>query len=90
MKTTQHLLDKLEDLFKELQYKVRYEKGNFKPGSCIILESKVIVVNKFATLDVKIGALLDILASIEVDESLLSEASQKFYQSLNKQAKLSF
>lgn len=84
VKATQHTLDKIEDLFKELQFKVRYEKGNFKPGSCVILEAKVVVVNKFATVDVKIAALLEILYSLEVDTSALSEPMQKFYHTLQQ------
>ncbi len=87
LKPTQNNLDRLEQLFKELQYKVRYEKGNFRPGSCVILEAKVVVVNKFATLDVKLAALTEILGSVQVDESLLSESSLKFYQPL-KQTKI--
>jgi len=82
MKATQATLDKIEDIFKLQQYKVRYEKGNFKPGSCLILDNKVVVVNKFATLDVKISALAEILSSVELDEGLLSEAQLKFLDQL--------
>ncbi len=82
MKISQATLDKIEEIFKAQQYKVRYEKGNFKPGSCLILEAKVVVVNKFATLDVKIAALSEILQQIEIDESLLNENQLKFLQSI--------
>lgn len=82
MKISQSTLDKIEEVFKALQYKVRYEKGNFKPGSCLILEAKVVVVNKFATLDVKIAALSEILQQISIDESLLNENQLKFLQGI--------
>ncbi len=82
MKISQGTLDKIEDLFKAQQYKVRYEKGNFKPGSCLILEAKVVVVNKFATMDVKIAALAEILQQIEIDENLFDENQQKFFHSI--------
>lgn len=85
MKATQGNLDKIEELFKVQQYKVRYEKGNFKPGSCLILDNKVVVVNKFATLDVKIAAFLEILSSIEIDEGLLSDVQQKFFDQIKNQ-----
>jgi hypothetical protein len=85
LKPTQHSLDKLEELFHELGYKVRYEKGNFKPGSCILLASKVIVANKFATIDVRINSLLEILNSIDADPSVLSEPMLKLYSSLKQQ-----
>jgi hypothetical protein len=82
MKISQSTLDKIEELFKTLQFKVRYEKGNFKPGSCLILEAKVVVVNKFATMDVKIAALSEILQQISIDETLLNENQLKFLQSI--------
>jgi hypothetical protein len=82
MKISQGTLDKIEDIFKAQQYKVRYEKGNFKPGSCLILEAKVVVVNKFATMDVKIAALAEILQEIEIDETLFDENQAKFFQSI--------
>jgi hypothetical protein len=82
MKISQSTLDKIEEVFKALQYKVRYEKGNFKPGSCLILEAKVVVVNKFATLDVKIAALSEILQQISIDETLLNENQLKFLQGI--------
>ncbi len=82
MKISQSTLDKIEEVFKALQYKVRYEKGNFKPGSCLILEAKVVVVNKFATLDVKIAALAEILQQISIDETLLNENQLKFLQGI--------
>ena len=82
MKISQGTLDKIEEIFKAQQYKVRYEKGNFKPGSCLILEAKVVVVNKFATMDVKIAALAEILMEIEIDETLFDENQAKFFQSI--------
>ncbi len=85
MKITQGTLDKIEDIFKVQQYKVRYEKGNFKPGSCLILEAKVVVVNKFATMDVKIAALAEILKEIDIDETLFDENQAKFFHSIKSQ-----
>lgn len=82
LKISQSTLDKIEELFKAQQYKIRYEKGNFKPGSCLILEAKVVVVNKFATMDVKIAALAEIIQQIEIDETLFNELQLKFYQSI--------
>ena len=36
MKYTKHLLNKLEDIFSESDYVLRYEKGNFQSGYCIL------------------------------------------------------
>jgi hypothetical protein len=76
-KYTQHTLDKLEDLLKEAGYTIRFEKGNFKSGYCILENKKVAVVNKFFDVDARINALIDITAEVDVDETLLSETSKK-------------
>ena len=60
---TKHNLNKLEDIFSETEYVLRYEKGNFQSGYCILNETKVAVVNKFYTIDGKINCLIDILKS---------------------------
>ena len=36
MNYTKHTLQKIEDLFKELDYAVRYEKGSFHSGYCLV------------------------------------------------------
>lgn len=62
---------------KALDFKVRYEKGNFKSGYCIIEEQNVAVINKFFPMESKVGALVEILRSIEVDEARLDETQRK-------------
>lgn len=87
---TNHTLEKLENLLKELGYKVRYEKGNFRTGSCIIETSKMVIVNKFSNLESKIAALADMIKNIEIeDDSILAEKHKQFYYSL-KQTELRF
>lgn len=79
IKYTKHLLNKLEDLFSETDYILRYEKGSFQSGYCILNEARVAVVNKFFTVDGKINCLIDILKSIQLDERKLSEKNRKLY-----------
>ena len=86
---TQHTLEKLESLLKSLGFKLRYEKGNFKTGACILEQSRVIIVNKFSNLENKIISLADLLQNTETDDSLLDE-KQKAFLYLLKQTKLEF
>ena len=86
---TQHTLEKLESLLKSLGFKLRYEKGNFKTGACILEQSRVIIVNKFSNLENKIMSLADLLQNTETDDSLLDE-KQKAFLYLLKQTKLEF
>ena len=71
-------LQKFEQLFREAAYHVRYEKGNFKAGYCILQDKKVVVINKYFETEARINSLLDILSLIEIDESKLSEKSSEF------------
>ena len=86
---TQHTLDKLESLLKSLGFKLRYEKGNFKTGACILEQSRVIIVNKFSNLEIKILSIADLLRNTETDDTLLDE-KQKAFLYLLKQTKLEF
>lgn len=83
IKYTNQFLTKLEDLIAESDYILRYEKGNFKSGYCLLKEQKIMIINKFFTTEGKINALLDILKNLELDPSRFSEKSLKLYEELS-------
>jgi len=83
IKYTNQFLTKLEDLVAESDYILRYEKGNFKSGYCLLKEQKIMIVNKFFTVEGKINALLDILKNLELDPTRFSEKSKKLYDELH-------
>jgi len=82
---TKHYLKKLEELMGELRYTVRYEKGNFNSGYCIVQDSKVAVVNKFYDTDGRINVLLEILAELDPNPEQLSESARKLLKAIHKQ-----
>ena len=84
MKPTKALHSKLENIFSALNYKIRYERGNFKSGHCLLEDQNVIVINKFYPLESKINALVEILRQIQPDTSLLDTSQIKFLQKLNQ------
>ena len=84
---TNHTLEKLEMLLKTAGYRVRYEKGNFKTGACLLLNSRMVIVNRFSNLESKILALVELLRELEVDFKLLDEKQTAFLQDI-KQTKL--
>jgi hypothetical protein len=84
---TPHTLDKLEALLKSLGFKLRYERGNFKTGSCLLENNRVVIVNKYSNLESKINALADLLQSTETDDTLLDDKQKAFLSEL-KQLKL--
>ncbi|MET4080368.1 hypothetical protein ABIB40_000308 [Pedobacter sp. UYP30] len=79
---TKHTLEKLELLLLAMGYKVRYEKGSFKTGSCLLEHNKIVVVNKFSNLEVKIYALAMLVKQSGLNEVNLHEKQKQFYQSL--------
>ncbi|MGJ1204291.1 hypothetical protein [Sphingobacterium lactis] len=81
---TQSSLDKLESLFNDLGYKLRLEKGSFRTGACMLQNAKVVVINKFSTVDMKVLSLLQILQTIEVDDNLIQDKLKTFYQNIKK------
>jgi len=66
------ILEELKDVAFQLGATVRFEKGDFKGGYCIIHDKKVIVINKFANLQRKIMILSAALKELEVDKIYLS------------------
>lgn len=84
VKYTKHFLNKLEDIFAESEYMLRYEKGNFKSGYCLLHDTRVAVVNKYYSLEGKINCLLDILRNVELDKSGLSEKNRKLYEEISQ------
>ena len=81
------ILEKLEQLLKDLGYSVRNEKVIFKTGSCLIENIKIVVVNKFINLESKIDALTELIKSLNFEEALPNEKQKTFNYSL-KQSKL--
>jgi len=74
-------------LLKTTGYRVRYEKGNFKTGACLLQNSKVVVVNKFSGLESKILAISELARDLDMDFSLLDEKQLHFLRQI-KQTKL--
>ncbi|HAE68467.1 MULTISPECIES: hypothetical protein [Sphingobacterium] len=81
---TQSSLTKIEEFFKEQGYKVRYEKGSFRTGACMLQTTKVVVVNKFSNLEIKIQSLWNILLDIDIDSEVISEKFLPLYEDVLK------
>ncbi len=81
-KYTANTLKKLEQLFDEARYIIRYEKGNFNSGYCILEDKRIVVINKFLNVEGRINALTEILPSIRLNEEELSGEMQKWHKQL--------
>jgi hypothetical protein len=82
MKYTQSTLDKLEAIPDEAGYVLRYERGTFQSGYCILEERKVVVLNKFLQIEGRINTLIDLIPQIEISSDSLTEESKKLYREI--------
>ncbi len=81
---SKNTLKKLESLFQELNYQIRYERGNFQSGYCIVNDSRMIVINKFFDVKARIDILVDILSQVDFGTPELTETSQQMLQKVLK------
>ena len=82
MKYTQSTLDKLEEIPKEAGYVLRYERGTFQSGYCILEQKKVVVLNKFLQTEGRINTLIDLIPQLEINSEILTEESKKLYSEI--------
>lgn len=73
-------LDKLEKVISEAGYLVRYERGTFQSGFCILELKKVVVLNKFLQTEGRINTLVDLLYFLHIEVDHLSSDSRKIYE----------
>ena len=77
------LLKKIEEIFKEGGYTVRYEKGSFQNGFCVLEKRRVVVINRFHELDARINSMIEILGTIEdLELNNLSSEALELYQKI--------
>jgi hypothetical protein len=80
MKYTQATAEKLEKILEDTGYVLRYERGTFQSGYCILEQRKVVVLNKFLQLEGRISTLIDLLPQLQVHAEALSPESKKLYE----------
>jgi len=88
MKYNSTTLQKLERILGEAEYKLRYERGTFQSGYCILEQKKVVVLNKFLDVEARINTLSELIPQLNINADLLTQESQKLYEEL-KPASLS-
>lgn len=82
MKFTQNTLDKIERIVEECSYVIRYERGNFQSGYCILQAKRVVVLNKFLQTEGRINTLIDLIPQLDINFDALTLESQKLYTEL--------
>jgi hypothetical protein len=80
MKYTQNILDKIERIIEESGYVIRYERGNFQSGYCILQAKKVVVLNKFLQTEGRINTSIELIPQLQINFDALTHESQKMYE----------
>ena len=83
MKYTQTTLDKLESIPEQAGYVLRYERGTFQSGYCILESKKVVVLNKFLQTEGRINTLIDLIPQLDIDpETLQTDDLKRIYMDI--------
>src|SRR6476646_5583809 len=82
MKYTQTTLDKIEKVTEEAGYIIRYERGSFQSGFCILEDRKVVVLNKFLQLEGRINTLIELMPQLKINVDALSPESRKVFDDI--------
>jgi DNA-binding MarR family transcriptional regulator len=82
MKYTQTTLEKTEKILEEGGYVIRYERGTFQSGYCILEQRKVVVLIKFLQTEGRINTLIDIIPQLKIDAALLTPEIKKLYEEI--------
>ncbi|MFI5156260.1 MAG: hypothetical protein ACHQEM_08745 [Chitinophagales bacterium] len=86
MKYIQSTLDRIEKVLDESGYIIRYERGTFQSGYCILEQKKVVVLNRFLQVEGRINTLIDIIPQLNIIPELLSPEGNKTYEEVMSKA----
>jgi hypothetical protein len=78
--THEQILNELEQLASNCGIAVRYEKGDFDGGYCVLKAERLIVINKRLAPARRAPALAQGLAEVGIDEMYLKPAIREYIE----------
>jgi hypothetical protein len=78
--TQDQLLKELQDLAEKSSISLRYEKGDFDGGFCVLKAERIIVINKRLVLQKRTSILAQALAEVGIEEVYLKPAVREFIE----------
>ncbi len=84
MKFNEQTLQRLEAILTQNDYVVRYERGTFQSGWCLLEAKKVVVLNKFLDIEGRINTLLELIPQIKINYDRLTIESQRLFDEVSK------
>lgn len=89
LRFTPSTLEKIEKIVSEAGYIIRYERGTFQSGYCVLESKKVVVLNKFLQTEGRINTLIDLVSNLSIEADHLSLDSKKLYEEITLKTELS-
>ncbi len=83
-KEFEEIIQDLKSVASQLGATVRFEKGDFKGGYCLIKENKVIVINKNANLQRKAMILSTALKELGINEIYLNPRLREIIEEMGE------
>lgn len=77
------LLEDLKSLADQIGAKVRFERGDFKGGYCLLKDDKVVVVNKLSTLQKKVTILASALRELGIEDIYLTPKLREYIEEMD-------
>jgi hypothetical protein len=84
-KEFEQIIDELKDLAEQLGANVRFEKGDFKGGYCILKDSKIIVINKKASTQRKAIILATALRELGIEQIFLTPRIREIIDNMGEE-----
>jgi mRNA-degrading endonuclease RelE of RelBE toxin-antitoxin system len=84
-KELENIFNELKQLANELGAKVRFERGDFVGGYCIVKTDKTIVINKISSLQKKIIILSTALKELGANEIYLPPKIRELMEEIGDQ-----
>jgi hypothetical protein len=78
--THEQILRELEELARKSNIGIRYEKGDFEGGYCVLKTERMIVINRRLTVARRASVLARGLAEVGVDSVYLRPAIREFIE----------
>ncbi|MFA6979722.1 MAG: hypothetical protein WC209_10400 [Ignavibacteriaceae bacterium] len=84
-KEFEDVIEELKALAAQLGATIRFEKGDFKGGYCLLKDSKVIVINKLANTQRKAIILSEALKDLGVEQIYLTPRIREIIDQMNEE-----
>ncbi len=74
------LIKELEELSRQLQIEIRYEKGDFDGGYCVLKNQKVLVVNKRLADARRASSLAQAIAEFGIETTFVKPSLRQYIE----------